>query len=253
MPSASPRVMRLLVQVWVFVCVLLALAVPVQGAVPEQALLRHEIVTRTSALIDKAASASTPSIALGAGRAGGSCGPAIRQLGLLARTPTEGHSDPDTRSRPADRVGVEFALRGTGNGSSLTGARCGYDPASTPTTPFHFVATNTALQFADDGARGFGSMSSFRRAYGSAGPNAQWHHVVEQTPGNVTQFGATSIHNTSNIVRIDTAIHRQVSGYYSSVQPFTGGQTVRQWLSSQPFDAQTQFGLDVLKQFGAAG
>jgi hypothetical protein len=109
------------------------------------------------------------------------------------------------------------------------------------------------LQFADDGVLGFGSMSSFRRAYGSAGPNAQWHHVVEQTTGNVTQFGATSIHNTSNIVRLDTAIHRQVSGYYSSVQPFTGGQTVRQWLSSQPFDAQTQFGLDVLKQFGAAG
>ena len=122
------------------------------------------------------------------------------------------------------------------------------------TTSFRsVVATNTALQFADDGVLGFGSMSSFRRAYGSAGPNAQWHHVVEQTPGNVTQFGATSIHNTSNIVRLDTAIHRQVSGYYSSVQPFTSGQTVRQWLSSQPFDAQTQFGLDVLKQFGAAG
>jgi len=115
------------------------------------------------------------------------------------------------------------------------------------------VATNTALQFADDGARGFGSMSSFRRAYGSAGPNAQWHHVIEQTPGNVTQFGATSIHNTSIIVRLETGIHRQVSGYYSSLQPFTGGQTVRQWLSSQPFDAQMQFGLDVLKQFGAAG
>lgn len=34
---------------------------------------------------------------------------------------------------------------------------------------------------------------------------------------------------------------------------FTGGRTVRQWLSAQPFDAQMQFGLDVLKQFGAAG
>ena len=124
---------------------------------------------------------------------------------------------------------------------------------TTTTSSGSVVATNTALQFADDGVLGFGSMSSFRRAYGSAGPNAQWHHVVEQTPGNVTQFGATSIHNTSNIVRLDTAIHRQVSGYYSSVQPFTSGQTVRQWLSSQPFDAQTQFGLDVLKQFGAAG
>jgi len=82
-----------------------------------------------------------------------------------------------------------------------------------------------------------------------SGSDAQWHHVVEQTPGsNVTQFGATSIHNTSNIVRLDTAVHRQVSGYYSSFQPFTGRQTVRQSSSSQPFDAQTQFGLDVLRE-----
>lgn len=96
-------------------------------------------------------------------------------------------------------------------------------------------------------------MSSFRRAYGSAGPDAQWHHIVEQNPTNLGQFGAESIHNTSNIIALDTAIHRQVSGYYSSIQPFTGGQTVRQWVSAQPFDAQSQFGLDVLDMFGAAG
>jgi RHS repeat-associated protein len=113
--------------------------------------------------------------------------------------------------------------------------------------------TIQGLRFADEGAEGFGSMSSFRRAYGSAGPDAQWHHIVEQNPTNLGQFGAESIHNTSNIIALDETIHRQVSGYYSSIQPFTGGQTVRQWVSAQPFDAQHQFGLDVLDMFGAAG
>jgi hypothetical protein len=84
-----------------------------------------------------------------------------------------------------------------------------YDP------PRYRYATNTlsdGLRFADEGAQGFGSMSSFRRAYGSAGPDTPWHHIVEQNPTNLTQFGAESIHNTSNILALDTAIHRQVSG-----------------------------------------
>jgi len=79
--------------------------------------------------------------------------------------------------------------------------------------------TTQGLRFADEAAEGFGSMSSFRRAHGSAGPDAQWHHVVEWNPTNLGQFGAESIHNTSNIVALDTTIHRQVSGYYSSSSP----------------------------------
>lgn len=112
----------------------------------------------------------------------------------------------------------------------------------------HGVAPSAArgLQFADEAVEGFGSMSSFRRAYGSAGPNVQWHHVVEQHSANVGRFGAQSIHNTSNIVRLDSAIHQQVSGYYSSIQPFTGGQTVRQWVSTNPSTHNASLGLRFL-------
>jgi hypothetical protein len=46
------------------------------------------------------------------------------------------------------------------------------------------------------------------------------------------------------------SIHARVSGYYSSKQPFTGGQTVRQWLSTQSFQQQYDFGIKILKQFG---
>lgn len=107
-----------------------------------------------------------------------------------------------------------------------------------------FLAAKTTGQ-------GFNSFSSFKRTLGPAGENAQWHHIVEQTPGNLNRFGAQTIHNTDNLVRVPTDIHRQISGFYSSKQPFTGGQTVRQWLGTQPIEAQQQFGRQVMQQFGA--
>lgn len=87
---------------------------------------------------------------------------------------------------------------------------------------------------------------------GSAGEGMQWHHLVEQTPGNVARFGGEAIHNTGNLVRLETGVHRQISGYYSSIQDFTGGQTVRQWLGTQSLEAQQQFGLEMLRRFGGA-
>jgi hypothetical protein len=36
--------------------------------------------------------------------------------------------------------------------------------------------------------------------------------------------------------------------YYASKQPFTGGQTVRGWLTGQSFRDQYDFGMDVLAQ-----
>jgi hypothetical protein len=85
---------------------------------------------------------------------------------------------------------------------------------------------------------------------GPAGPGKNWHHIVEQTKGNVAKFGPEQLHNTQNVIRMETGRHRQISGYYSSIQDFTGGQTVRQWLSTQSFKAQQEFGLQVIRRFG---
>jgi RHS repeat-associated protein len=98
---------------------------------------------------------------------------------------------------------------------------------------------------------GFRSFSAFKRAMGRAGDGRNWHHIVEQTPANVRRFGPETIHNTQNLINLDSAVHREVSAYYSRIQPFTGGQTVRQWLSTQSLDAQHQFGTQVLRDFGA--
>jgi len=98
--------------------------------------------------------------------------------------------------------------------------------------------------------QGYHSFSAFKRTMGPAGPGKNWHHIVEQTEGNVAKFGPEQLHNTQNVIRMETGLHRQISGYYSSIQDFTGRQTVRQWLSTQSFKAQQEFGLQVIRRFG---
>ncbi len=67
------------------------------------------------------------------------------------------------------------------------------------------------------------------------------------------RFGATAVHNTGNLIRVDATIHGQISGFYSSILPQVTGSTsltVRQWLSTQSFEAQQAFGRDILSFFG---
>lgn len=49
--------------------------------------------------------------------------------------------------------------------------------------------------------------------------------------------------------KINKTTHRAISGYYSSVQPFTNGMIVRNWLAGQSFNAQYEFGINVIKMF----
>ena len=100
------------------------------------------------------------------------------------------------------------------------------------------------------GPKGYSSFKSFKRAMGPAGNGKEWHHIVEQTDGNVARFGPQALHNTENVIPLDEAIHQQLSGFYSSIRSFSQGKTVRAWLSTQSFEAQRAFGLKVLRDFG---
>ncbi|RKG87627.1 hypothetical protein D7W82_13125 [Corallococcus sp. CA049B] len=94
--------------------------------------------------------------------------------------------------------------------------------------------------------RGWGSFSGFKKALGPAGPGKEWHHIVEQTPGNVQRFGPQALHNTENVIPLDKRLHTDVSGFFSSVRRAitqSNTQTVRQWLSTQSYEAQREFGL----------
>ncbi len=119
---------------------------------------------------------------------------------------------------------VAMAARGTGGGASAKARPTGY--------------------------RAWGSFSGFKKAMGPAGKNKEWHHIVEQTPGNVKRFGPQALHNTENIIPLDKILHTDVSALYSSIRrSITGSSTltVRQWLSTQPYEAQRDFGLRAIE------
>jgi hypothetical protein len=107
-------------------------------------------------------------------------------------------------------------------------------------------AAPTGGRLLSNGHRAWGSFSGFKSAMGSAGSGKEWHHLVEQTPGNVKRFGGESLHNTENVIALDKTLHTDVSRLYSSIYwRITGSHTltVRKWLSTQSYEAQRAFGL----------
>jgi len=99
---------------------------------------------------------------------------------------------------------------------------------------------------------GYKSFAAFKKANGPAGPQQAWHHIVEQTPGNIEKFGPEAIHNTNNLIKLPHGkgtVHQRISDHYSSKASFTKGMTVRKWLSPQSFNKQYNFGIKTLKRF----
>ncbi len=97
-----------------------------------------------------------------------------------------------------------------------------------------------AMAFAGGNPGRFKQLAGRRSGY-------DWHHVVEQ---NQTQFGSLRLNSIGNMIQIPRSLHNKISGHYQSNVPGTG-QTVRQWLRSQSFEAQHAYGIRVLQQFGA--
>ena len=100
---------------------------------------------------------------------------------------------------------------------------------------------------------GYKSFYRFKKAYGTAGKGYAWHHIVEKHQSNISKFGAEAIHNINNLIKLPHgkgSIHEKISAHYSSIQDFTNGKTVRQWLSSQSYQEQYDYGIKMLKQYG---
>ncbi len=97
--------------------------------------------------------------------------------------------------------------------------------------------------------QGFKSFPAFKRAMGPAGEGQAWHHIVEQHAGNKAKFTPEQLHNTKNIIRLPHgagSIHAKISGFYSSIRPEITSSptlTVRQWLGTQTYQQQYDFGM----------
>ncbi|GEM_PF-4494072 len=112
-----------------------------------------------------------------------------------------------------------------------------------------YTAADSALEAANaaKGARCFRSFRALKRAFPNS-PGKIYHHIVEQRDANIAKFGVEAIQNMENVVEVAPEINQALADYYSSIRPFTGGQTVRQWLGGQSFGEQYAFGMRALGQ-----
>ena len=135
----------------------------------------------------------------------------------------------------------EAALNGMANGA-LSGAVSGAITGGITGGLSYNSGTTSA-------GKGFGTYRQLKNEIGSPGAGNEWHHIVEQSQIAKSGFSPQIIQNTDNIMSISKTAHRAISGYYSSVQPFTNGMIVRNWLAGQSFSAQYEFGMNVIKMF----
>jgi len=130
------------------------------------------------------------------------------------------------------------------DGASI--AAPGYESVPSDFKPFSLGSSNSSEYVP---GQGYSSFRAFKSAQGSAGLGRQWHHIVEQNQIDKSGFAPEQIHNTGNIISLDATTHRVISGYYSSIRPFTNGLTVRDWLTGQSFEFQYQFGINIITKY----
>lgn len=152
----------------------------------------------------------------------------------------------------ASRLGIRLADVGQVRAVAVVGSTVIIAlPAAAVAVAAQSMEGGAAVEISTAAFKSWGSFSGLKSALGSAGAGKNWHHVVEQTPGNVEQFGAHAIHNTENVIPLEQPLHSRVSAFYSSIRERITGSpslTVRQWLSTQSYQAQRQFGLKTVEK-----
>lgn len=103
-----------------------------------------------------------------------------------------------------------------------------------------------AEQIPDEGYKKF---ETLKKHLPSAGPESQWHHIVEQSQiGKRANFEAEQVNNLKNIICIPNDIHQEISSAYSRL--YRDGKILRDWIASKSYEEQMEFGLQMLQKFG---
>jgi hypothetical protein len=95
--------------------------------------------------------------------------------------------------------------------------------------------------------RSFRSFDQLKTHLGRAPEEMAWHHIVEQS--QIPQFGAERIHSVDNIVAIPRRVNIELNALYGSKTRYSEGKLVRDWLKTQSFEDQYEFGMQQLKEY----
>jgi hypothetical protein len=83
--------------------------------------------------------------------------------------------------------------------------------------------------------------------FDSAGDGSQYHHIVTQGGANVDNIPAAQLQNTDNIVILPTLLHEMVNDEYLGPAPDGSSMTLYQWLQTQSYEVQREYGLQILR------
>jgi hypothetical protein len=100
------------------------------------------------------------------------------------------------------------------------------------------------------GRKGFDTFNQLKKYLGPAGDGMEWHHIVEQGQIIKSGFSPRTIHNTGNVIAVEEGTHDLISAVYNTNVTGPGSGRVRDWLAGQSFEAQYEFGLQVLRNLG---
>jgi hypothetical protein len=100
----------------------------------------------------------------------------------------------------------------------------------------------------------FSSFDAFKKDdigkyYGSADSGYEYHHIVEQGTTDGIKIPAGLLQSTGNIVKIPRLLHEEISAEYGKFYEDTG-KTLRDWLSSQPYEVRRAEGIRVMRDLG---
>jgi hypothetical protein len=76
------------------------------------------------------------------------------------------------------------------------------------------------------------------------------HHIVGQFAQNRLQFGNDLIDSPENKVRLPTAKHRDINGWYSRSSDDYDGLSPRDYLRGKSWDEQMREGLKIMRDKG---
>jgi len=84
--------------------------------------------------------------------------------------------------------------------------------------------------------------------------NIQYHHIVEQVQEEISGFSSRAINSLSNVIPTPEEVHTAITNFYQSSQNWLEeGQTLRDYMATQPWEYQWRAGLEIWKQAMASG
>jgi hypothetical protein len=110
-----------------------------------------------------------------------------------------------------------------------------------------------SLQMSTD-YQSFSSFDAFKKDifgkyFGAAGNGYEYHHIVEQGTAGLNDLSAGIMDSTENVVKIPRLLHEEISAEYGRTYEDTG-KSLREWLSTQPYEVRRAKGIEVMRKLG---